>query len=268
MARMQIVVERVNWFSTYRVHHRVAARFRHGRVFLVGDAAHVHSPVGGQGMNTGIADAINLGWKLADVLHGRAPAALLDSYEPERRTFAQRLVATTDRAFTLVTSRGALARFVRTRVVPVVIARVFRARTARRLMFRIISQTAVRYRDSPLSQGQAGRVHAGDRLPWVEDVDNFAPLEALTWQVHVYGAAAPEITAACRERQLALHVFEWRSTMRRRGLQRDAVYLVRPDGHVALADPTARAATLTSYLDAHLAGARGERVPRGAQRIA
>jgi 2-polyprenyl-6-methoxyphenol hydroxylase-like FAD-dependent oxidoreductase len=268
IARMGIVVERVNWFSTYHVHHRVADRFRQGRVFLLGDAAHVHSPVGGQGMNTGIGDAINLAWKLADVLHGRAPAALLDSYEPERRGFARRLVATTDRAFTLVTSRGPLARFVRTRVVPVVVPLVFRARAARRLMFRVISQTAVRYRDSPLSQGQAGRVHGGDRLPWVESDDNFAPLDALAWQVHVYGEAAPEITAACRARRLALHVFPWRSTMRRRGLRRDAVYLVRPDGHVALADPTARASTLTAYLDAHLASADAVPAALTAQRIA
>ena len=76
---MHIHVDRVNWFSTYRVHHRVAERFRDGRAFLVGDAAHIHSPVGGQGMNTGIGDAVNLAWKVAAVVHGKAPAALLDS---------------------------------------------------------------------------------------------------------------------------------------------------------------------------------------------
>ena len=268
IARMGIAVERVNWFSTYHVHHRVAGAFQRGRVFLLGDAAHVHSPVGGQGMNTGIGDAINLAWKLADVLHGRAPASLLDSYEAERRAFARRLVATTDRAFTLVTSRGPLARFVRRRLVPLLVPLAFKTRTVRRLMFRIVSQTAVRYRDSPLSLGQAGRVHGGDRLPWVERADNFAPLDALAWQVHVYGEAAPEITAACRERQLPLHVFAWQSAMRRRGLARNAVYLVRPDGYVALADSTARASTLTSYLDAHLSSAPATPAAGSAQRIA
>jgi len=255
MARMGVVVEHVNWFSTYHVHHRVADRFRKGRAFLLGDAAHIHSPVGGQGMNTGIGDAVNLAWKLADVLHGRAPASLLDSYEPERSAFARRLVATTDRAFTLITSRGPIARFVRTRLAPVLVPLVFRARAARRLMFRTISQTAVSYRDSPLSAGRAGRVHGGDRLPWVEAGDNFAPLDSLAWQVHVYGEAAPEIEAACRERRLSLHVSPWLSAMRRTGLRRDAMYLVRPDGHVALADPDGRASTLTRYLDAHLAAA-------------
>ena len=77
-------VGKVNWFSTYHVHHRVTEHFRKGRAFLLGDAAHIHSPAGGQGMNTGIGDAINLAWKWAAVLGGRAPETLLDSYEPER----------------------------------------------------------------------------------------------------------------------------------------------------------------------------------------
>ena len=92
MSWLPIEVAHVNWFSTYRVHHRVAEHFRKGRAFLLGDAAHVHSPVGGQGMNTGIGDAINLAWKLAAVLEGRAPDSILDSYEPERIAFARRLV--------------------------------------------------------------------------------------------------------------------------------------------------------------------------------
>src|SRR5580704_4090408 len=104
MEWMHIAIARVNWFSTYRVHHRVADHFRMGCAFLLGDAAHIHSPVGGQGMNTGIGDAVNLAWKLAGVLHGQANASLLDSYEPERIAFARRLVATTDQAFTGVTS--------------------------------------------------------------------------------------------------------------------------------------------------------------------
>ena len=69
---LKLRIEKVNWFSTYRVHHRVANRFRDRRVFLLGDAAHIHSPVGGQGMNTGIGDAVNLAWKIAEVVK-RAP---------------------------------------------------------------------------------------------------------------------------------------------------------------------------------------------------
>src|SRR5207248_9535976 len=90
---MRIDVTRVHWFSTYRVHHRVADRFRAGRAFVLGDAAHIHSPVGGQVMNTGIGDAVNLAWKIAEVVHYRPDAALFDSYEPERQALARRLVA-------------------------------------------------------------------------------------------------------------------------------------------------------------------------------
>src|ERR1700747_3250562 len=97
--QLDIQIVELNWFSTYRVHHRVAERFRVGQAFLLGDAGHIHSPVGGQGMNTGIGDAINLGWKLADVTRYRAAKQLLDTYEPERIGFARALVSTTDRAF-------------------------------------------------------------------------------------------------------------------------------------------------------------------------
>jgi 2-polyprenyl-6-methoxyphenol hydroxylase-like FAD-dependent oxidoreductase len=251
---MPIEVERVNWFSTYRVHHRVADQFRSGRIFLLGDAAHIHSPVGGQGMNTGIGDAVNLSWKIADVVHGRADASLLDSYEPERIAFARRLVATTDQAFTGVTSDGAIARRVRLNIVPVIAPAVFSVRAARRFMFRTLSQTAVHYRGSSLSDGRAGDVHGGDRLPWVpassNDLDNFTPLTSLRWQVHVYGHASRETQAACDERKLPLHVFPWRPEMGRAGLLRDAVYVVRPDGYVALADQGGGGAAITAYLDA------------------
>jgi 2-polyprenyl-6-methoxyphenol hydroxylase-like FAD-dependent oxidoreductase len=251
---MHLDVERVRWFSTYRVHHRVADGFRKGRAFLLGDAAHIHSPVGGQGMNTGIGDAVNLAWKLAAVLRGRGDASILDSYEPERIGFARRLVATTDRAFSGVTSNGWIARRIRLNIVPLVFPLIFRFHALRRFMFRTVSQTAINYRDSSLSEGGAGAVQGGDRLPWVaaplNGSDNFEPLTSLDWQVHVYGEASREIVAICKERELSLHVLPWREECRRAGLARDAIYLVRPDGYIGLADPQARGAALTSYLDA------------------
>ena len=250
---MRIHVEHVHWFSTYHVHHRVADRFGKGRVFLLGDAAHIHSPVGGQGMNTGIGDAANLAWKLAAVVNGHADAALLESYEPERLAFARRLVATTNQVFTGVTSDGAIARHVRLNLVPAIVPMLFAFPVMRRFMFRTISQTMVNYRDSSLSAGRAGKIHGGDRLPWVTAVvngsDNFTPLTSLDWQVHVYGVATSAIRTLCTERALPLHVFPWRQEIGRAGLQRDAVYLVRPDGYVALADSGGRAAAITSYFE-------------------
>jgi 2-polyprenyl-6-methoxyphenol hydroxylase-like FAD-dependent oxidoreductase len=251
---MSIDVERVNWFSTYHVHHRVADHFRKNRAFLLGDAAHIHSPVGGQGMNTGIGDAVNLAWKLAAVLKGRADASLLDTYEPERIAFARRLVATTDRAFTGVTSPGAIARLVRLRIVPLLLPLLSGLKTVRRFMFRTVSQTLVNYRGSSLSEERAGAVHGGDRLPWVKtgdgEKDNFIPLASIDWQVHVYGDAPTEIRTLCEERKLSLHVFPWRPEMDRAGLRRDAVYLVRPDGYVAMAAAERGAGALSAYLDA------------------
>ena len=247
---LKLNIEKVNWFSTYRVHHRVALRFRDRRAFLLGDAAHIHSPVGGQGMNTGIGDAVNLAWKIAAVLKDSAPENLLDTYEPERIRFARRLVATTDRGFTFVTKRGGFASLVRTRIVPLVVPLFFRIGAVRRLLFRTVSQTQVNYRSSSLSAGAAGRVRGGDRLPWVElasGEDNFAPLTSLEWQVHVYGEPGSGIAEACAELRLPLHVFEWQQQMRRAGLQKAALYLVRPDGYIALADPGADPERLRQY---------------------
>jgi hypothetical protein len=205
-------------------------------------------------MNTGIGDAVNLAWKIAAVVQRRADSALLDSYEPERIAFARRLVATTDQAFVGITSDGAIARRVRLNVVPAIMPALFAFAPTRRFMFRTISQIAVNYRGSSLSEGRAGRVHGGDRLPWLKpnpnEADNFTPLTSVDWQVHVYGAAAPELQTACDARQLSLHVFPWRREMGKNGLGRDAAYLVRPDGYVALADPQGSATAITSYLDA------------------
>jgi 2-polyprenyl-6-methoxyphenol hydroxylase-like FAD-dependent oxidoreductase len=252
VGNLKLAIANVNWFSTYRVHHRVAARFRVGRAFLLGDAAHVHSPVGGQGMNTGIGDAVNLAWKLAAVLTGGARESLLASYEPERIGFARRLVATTDRAFSLVTKQGAVARWVRTRLVPLILPLLLRLAPVRRFLFRTVSQIGVNYRNGPLSVGAAGGVRGGDRLPWVETgpgQDNFAPLAWLAWQVHVYGEPRGGLAEVCAELQLPLHLFPWRQGMRCSGLLRAALYLVRPDGYVALADPSASPERLRRYFE-------------------
>ena len=246
---LKVQVKAVNWFSTYHVHHRVTEHFRKGRAFLLGDAAHIHSPAGGQGMNTGIGDAINLAWKLEAVLTGRAPDNLLDTYETERIGFARRLVATTDRVFTLATAEGRIAEIMRTRIVPVIFPRVVAFEPVRDYIFRTVSQITLNYRRTPLSVGAAGHVHGGDRLPWIrsEGTDNFAPLSAMIWQIHVYGAAHPDLIKWCRDRNVALHVFAWTAQHEAAGLARDALYLLRPDTYVALADPSGAPDAIERY---------------------
>jgi 2-polyprenyl-6-methoxyphenol hydroxylase-like FAD-dependent oxidoreductase len=248
---LDVRVTEVNWFSTYRVHHRVADRFRAGRAFLLGDAGHIHSPAGGQGMNTGIGDAMNLGWKLAQVLQGRGGPALLDSYEPERIGFARTLVSTTDRAFTPMVAEGIKGEFTRRVLAPLFMTIATRFALGRHTMFRLISQTRIHYSESPLSEGNAGEVEGGDRLPWVRTaaMDNFAPLRSLDWQMHVYGEMEAIFATACREISLPVHVFPWTEVAENAGLKRDAAYLIRPDGHVALASPEQNGAKLTAFVD-------------------
>ena len=190
--RLGINAERVNWFSTYHVHHRVANQFRAGRVFLVGDAAHIHSPVGGQGMNTGIGDAVNLAWKLSDVLQHPASSDILDTYQPERIAFARRLVATTDRGFTFITRDGVIARFVRRRLFPALLPGVMAIMTrSSDFSFGPCRKRGSTTASSALSQGRAGSIHGGDRLPWIppadgDAADNFTPLE-------IHGLAAARV---------------------------------------------------------------------------
>jgi 2-polyprenyl-6-methoxyphenol hydroxylase-like FAD-dependent oxidoreductase len=106
-------VRHVEWSSRFRVQHRLADIYRNGPVFLAGDAAHVHSPAGGQGMNTGIQDAVMLAELLADVLGGHASAAVLDRYETVRRPVALGVVAMTHRLTRAATVRHPLSRFLR-----------------------------------------------------------------------------------------------------------------------------------------------------------
>jgi len=117
----------------------------------------------------------------------------------------------------------------------------------RSFAFRTISQLEIRYRESPLSAGHAGKIRGGDRLPWVGA--NFDALRSLGWQVHIYGAAPDSARAGCDALRLPLHVFAFDEAADRAGLAKDAAYLVRPDGYVALALPAQRIApgTLEAY---------------------
>lgn len=243
-------VESVNWFSTYQSHHRVAAHFRVDRCFIAGDAGHIHSPAGGQGMNTGIGDAVNLGWKLAAVLRGRADPSILDTYEAERIAFARKLVSTTDTAFRVPIAEGRRGQLLRTWLLPHLMPALFGSRWFRKLIFRTVSQTRINYRGSALSEGKAGAIHGGDRLPWIgrRGKDNFAPLRSLDWQLHIYGDVDPNFRDAAEALNLPLHVFVWSGFAQRAGLRRDAAYLVRPDGHVALALPVQEAAKLRDFV--------------------
>jgi hypothetical protein len=200
-------------------------------------------------MNTGIGDAINLAWKLKAVLRGEAGDGLLDSYEDERLAFARTLVETTDRVFTFVSAEGSFANFVRTHIAPLFVSAAYSMDAVREFMFRVVSQCMLNYHASPLSSGAAGKVRGGDRLPWAPGaaLDNFAPTGTLDWQAHVYGSAGDDLESWCHRSGLALRVFPWERAHEDAGLQRDALYLVRPDAYVALADAGGKPEALQAY---------------------
>lgn len=253
ISRIGLRVEQVNWFSTYHVHHRVTERYRQGRAFLLGDAAHLHSPAGGQGMNTGIGDAINLAWKLAAVIRQQAPDKLLDSYQAERRAFALRLVETTDRVFTLVTAESSMADFVRMHIVPYLAPMAYRFNGVREFMFRTLSQTMISYHHSPISEGRAGELRGGDRLPWVRNngFDNFASLKAICWQIHLYGDEPHALREWCDFRGIPLRCFVWSGPCQHAGLTQGAAYLLRPDMHIAFIDAHADPQVIEAWLARH-----------------
>lgn len=162
-----------NWFSTYRLHHRMADEFRKQRCFLIGDAAHIHSPVGGQGMNTGLQDAYNLAWKLAGVINKQFQPAILESYADERMPVAKMLLNTTDRVFKLILSRNWLVGLLKKFVAPRVLKFVWDRPSQREEFFRRVSQIGIEYRSSKinLNLSNASKIKAGDRLPFVKLFD-------------------------------------------------------------------------------------------------
>lgn len=156
------------WLARFRLHHRNVESYRVGRMFLAGDAAHIHSPAGGQGMNTGMQDAVNLGWKLASAIRGEGGDELLDSYTIERHKVGENLLNFTDRMFEMMATTNPIYLYMRNTIVPWVLPWVMGSRARRANRFRFVSQLGIRYRHSPVV-GQAstykGKLRGGDRAP-------------------------------------------------------------------------------------------------------
>jgi 2-polyprenyl-6-methoxyphenol hydroxylase-like FAD-dependent oxidoreductase len=263
-----LMFQECRWFSTYRIHHRRAERFRDRRCFLLGDAAHIHSPVGGQGMNTGLQDSYNLAWKLALVVSGRAGETLLDSYESERVPVAERLLKTTDQAFSLIVSEGWLAGIFRTRLLAKILAFAMTLDRIRKLAFRTISQIGIHYRNGPLSETMGGfpkeAPQAGDRFPWlrlkfvpggpVEDL--FARLDDTRFNLVAIGQPSPPVGSSADGDLILTHSVPDDPVndreLDRAHIPKPSFYLLRPDGHVGLAGTHLEAATLTRYFAEHI----------------
>jgi 2-polyprenyl-6-methoxyphenol hydroxylase-like FAD-dependent oxidoreductase len=251
------------WLTRFRLHHRQATQYRDTRVFLAGDAAHIHSPVGGQGMNTGIQDAWNLGWKLAMVARGHAIEPLLDSYHAERWPVGRTLLRATDRLFARFAksvSGGQLMMSVRRLVVRGVVAPALSRRSIRAAAFHFVSQLGIHYHNSPaVAEGEpklSKGPQAGDRLPDAKVLRDGRPsylqqvLDSPRVHLLLCGPVAawnrddvmtlaqrfPDVLAInylAREHSDGALVDSSGEAFTRLGVHRHAMYLIRPDGHVA-----------------------------------
>lgn len=218
------------WTSSFRIHRRLADSYRRGRLLLAGDAAHIHSPFGGQGMNTGLGDAENLAWKLALVATGRAGEALLDTYEAERRPIATEVLGNTS-AMTRVMLGGSVpARLVRDHVVVPLMNRPF----VQRRITEASSQLKVSYRGGPLGTGRrwpARGPRPGDRIPDLACVRGDGSATRLHAELGARWAILTDDEQAVRVVRarlggavVALHPVD---------RPRHATMLVRPDAHLA-----------------------------------
>lgn len=250
--RTDIRIKEAAWASVFRVHRRLADTYRRRRVFLVGDAAHIHSPLGGQGMVTGVGDAENLAWKLALVLRGQAAEALLDTYEAERRPLATEVLRRTTTATRLQIGDSTLMRFLRQRV----LVPIAKLSSVQRRASQIASQLWVSYRRGPLAEGtrhRAGRrPRPGDRVPDAACTHSAGKTRLYSelgrrWALLTPREGAPGHLAVARK-----HLGDRVVTLvAHPGHQRD-VWLVRPDAHLAWRGAPGRPDDLGQWLDGAL----------------
>ncbi len=228
-----------SWLAGFTINERKVSNYRAGRVFLAGDAAHVHSPAGGQGMNTGMQDAINLAWKVALVVHGHAPQAMLDSYSVERSEVARQVLADSGRLTAMGTLKGGFTQALRNELVSLVLG----LPAAQRVMTNKLTELSIEYRDSPLTRSARGAPdgpRAGTRAP----LPSGAPVGAGRVPRFAIFAEPGAESAALLTRHRDLLEPELRAPF-----GTDGIWLVRPDGYVALSARHGAWPDVADYLD-------------------
>ncbi len=251
-----IGIEAVNWFSVYKLHHRSVDAFRKGNCFLAGDAAHIHSPAGGQGMNTGLQDAYNLCWKLAMVLKNRADEKILDTYNEERLPFARWLLKFTDRFFGIMTSSNIFISWLRNNIIPGLLKFVLKKQGIRPIMFKTLSQIKWSYKDCSVSQSRSSqkiKFQAGDRLPYIlintsEGTKNiYTKLTSPAFHLLVIGDDAITVHENEWMKIVRMDMKEWLAL----GVTKPLYILVRPDNYIGLIADEMNEKILNDYLLRH-----------------
>ena len=242
-AELALEISDVKWFSLYKVHSRRVNRFSKGKCFLAGDSAHIHSPAGAQGMNTGIGDAYNLAWKLALVVKGFAGEQLLDTYNEERLANAKRLLETTDRIFEFAAGSNWLLSLFRTTIFPPLAGFATSLEPIRKMFFPLISQIGISYRDGVLSQhdnDEPDDVKAGDRMPYlhVNGENIFHKLNAPKFHLLVFSNGGRQNICDELAREFGdvadCHVIPVDQRVREIfEKENDFVVFLRPDNHIA-----------------------------------
>ncbi len=247
-------ITKVNWFSVYKVHSRAVERFSSGRCFLAGDAAHIHTPAGAQGMNTGIQDGYNLAWKLAEVVKHGADPSLLETYNEERLPNARRLLKTTDRFFDFAASDEWLISFVRKNVFPYVANFALGFDSIRQIVFPLVSQIGINYRESSLSENVgAFSVQAGDRMPWFETEGQsiYDSLREARFHLIMFAdgnSEAPPVPEGWRDR-IDSQILPLDEVVREHFGRDDPFYVVlRPDNYIGMISDDLSPEGLADYL--------------------
>lgn len=237
--------EKVNWFSVYNLHHRCVDNFSAGRVHLAGDSAHIHSPAGGQGMNTGLQDAYNIAWKLAFVLKKYAKTDLLTTYNEERLPFAQWLMTFTDRMFNLMTSDNWFIAKFRKYIALNLLSKIFTFEAIRPIMFRRVSQIWYHYADKSLSVSTSRQkllFQAGDRLPYISDASLVTPFYELFREAsfHLLYLSDEPLKEEIKEKIKNTFPFPIKTvnyplteSWTKLGVEKPLFVLIRPDNYIA-----------------------------------
>jgi hypothetical protein len=240
-----IRVLRSHWLTGFEIRHARVPAYRWGRVFLAGDAAHIHSPAGGQGMNTGMQDAFNLAWKLAAVIDGKAGENLLNSYEAERLPIADGVIAFTDR----LTKAGTLSGLPR-RIRDVAIRMVSRVPAARRYMAETATEVNVGYRNSTIAVGRRhgrAKVSAGEHFPHIADADVQKQLGA------VLGPDTGHVILTIDDTHVTANdtvIDDPNGVVAQRfGLKGGGVVVIRPDSYIGAVAALDDTTTIAKYFD-------------------